>query len=239
MPAYRYFLETDFKQGLQVELKGQEQHHLAHVMRGQVGERVELVNGKGAFAEASIFRLGRREALLEIERVVQEASPVYSVILAQAIPRANRLDFILEKGTELGMTELWLFPAERSERFKFTEAQLERMQHVAIAAMKQCGSLFLPRIVVRDHFSRWEKFEGTVCFGDVDCKSPAKDFFAWKQQKRVLFFVGPEGGLTESEVRMLRQRGAQGLWLHDNILRTETAALAGLTLIHYHLKLSL
>lgn len=235
MPAYRYFMDEDFKVGESVELTGQEQHHLAHVMRSREGDRVELVNGKGILAEAAVLTVGRRDALLKVENVNKVPPSKVSVILAQAIARPNRLDFILEKGTELGMTELWLFPAERSERGKFSESQLERMRQVTIAAMKQCGRLYLPRIVIRDHFSKWEKFGGLTCFGDVDCKQPINDHFDWKNYARILFFVGPESGFSEGEVSFLRQIDAKGIKLNDNILRTETAALAGLAIINFSL----
>jgi len=233
MPANRYFIDADFKVGNRLELAGHEQHHLANVMRNHVGDRVELVNGRGGFANASVMMVGRREAVLEVKDVIQHPPPKSTVILAQAIPRANRLDFILEKGTELGMSELWLFPAERSERGKFSETQLERMQHVTIAAMKQCGRFYLPRIVIRDHFSKWEKFEGVVCFGDLECRKG--DIAALKNKVRILFVVGPESGFSESEVVFLRTTGAKGLKLNDNVLRAETAALSGLSIIHFHI----
>jgi 16S rRNA (uracil1498-N3)-methyltransferase len=231
MPVNRYFVDANFKDGAPVELVGQEHHHLIHVMRSQVGDQVELVNGKGGLASATVIKMGRREAVLEVNLASQHLNREFQLILGQASVRANRLDFILEKGTELGMSELWLFPADRSEKIKITESQLERMHHVMIAAMKQCGRLYLPRLVVCDHFSKWKQFDGLVCFGDLHCSR--KDAIDWQNQSRILFLVGPEGGFSPNEEACLAKMGAQGLKLHDNILRAETAALAGLSIIHF------
>lgn len=236
MPAYRYYMDADFKAGDQLKLEGAEQHHLAHVMRQVAGDRIDLVNGRGVLASAEILSVGRREALLRVEEATYYSPPKHTIILAQAMTRASRLDFILEKGTELGMSELWLFPAERSEKEKLSDSKLERMRHLTIAAMKQCGRLHLPRIVIREHFNLWDPFDGLVCFGDVDCRK--NESLNWREQKRILFFVGPESGFTPTEAQSLRKLGAVGIKLHENILRTETAALTGLALIHWFVQTS-
>lgn len=229
MPAERFFSTAFFENQGEITLEDQEFHHLAHVMRAKEKDRVELVNGQGQLAFATIKTIGKKRAALTIESVVSEPSPFFQIILAQAIPRGSRLDFILEKGTELGMTELWLFPGKLGERQALTEKHLERMRLLTISAMKQCGRLYLPKISLHPPLSNWNSsLPFPSFFGDVNPDAPV---FKEKPEKGVIFFIGPESGFHTSEINYLQSVGALGLKLHTNILRTDTAALAALTLV--------
>lgn len=205
MPAERFFLDASYSEGLSLYLEGQEFHHLTHVMRGKVGESLELVNGRGELAVAAIQKIEKKQALLHIEKVQREPAPSFEVILAQGMPRLNRLDFILEKGTEFGMTQLWLFPAKFSERKTLTDHQLERMRAITIAAMKQCGRLHLPTIALHPPLEKWVQCPYPSFFGDVSSEAPVF-IDSWKHSKGILFFVGPESGFSEDEEKALRIR---------------------------------
>jgi 16S rRNA (uracil1498-N3)-methyltransferase len=235
MPIDRYYSPLDLIAGAQLSLQDQEFHHLVHVTRNQCGDNIELVNGRGALANATIHAIKKKEAILTINDVVTKPPPQVEVVLAQAIPRMNRLDFILEKGTELGMTQLWLFPAKESERGSFTEHQLARMQTVTVAAMKQCGRFYLPSIQVMPPLAQWKAPEWPSYFGDVSSAAPAfsESFESMRAQKGVVFYIGPESGFTSDEEKILKRLNAQGVKLHPNILRTDTAALAALSLMSH------
>lgn len=167
--------------------------------------------------------------------MVTEAPPPYRLILAQAIPRTNRLEFILEKGTELGMTEIWLFASARSERRNFSEHQEARLKNITIAALKQCGRLFLPTIVMLPQIKDWPKLPYPAFFGDTQPSAPilASAFQKHDGCQEVLFCIGPESGFTPEETTLLQTHGANGVKLHPNILRTDTAALAALSLLSH------
>lgn len=233
MPAERYFVEGNFHTGSQVKLEGQEHHHLVHVMRAKAGESVELINGAGELAIAIISQIEKKRATLEIQKISKEPKPGFEIVLAQATPRINRLDFILEKGTELGMTQLWLFPGDNSERKSLTEHQLDRMRSLVIAAMKQCGRLYLPTISQKSSLTNWKQQEFPCFFGDVGSEAPplAKAWQNTSHSNGVIFFIGPESGFSDKEEKALKDLGALGVKLHDNILRTDTAALAALAQI--------
>ncbi len=235
MPAERYYIGTPLEMDAALALEGQEFHHLAHVMRAKENETIEVVNGLGTLAEATIERLEKKRALLRVHSIRNTSAPDFEVILAQAIPRLNRLDFIVEKGTELGMTQLWLYPGVLSERKSLTEHQLERLQAVAIAAMKQCGSLHLPKIASKSALEAWTAQDFPLFFGDTAPEAPLfkKQWKGDPQGKGIIFVVGPESGLTIPEMEHLRQMGGIGVKLHRHILRTDTAALAALTLINH------
>lgn len=232
MPVDRYFSPQDFIPGQQLSLEDQEFHHLAHVARVQPGEEVTLVNGRGMLAKATVQALKKKLALLAVEAVEHEPPAEEEVVLAQAIPRMHRLDFILEKGTELGMTQFWLFPGAESERKSVTEHQLERMRTITIAAMKQCGRLYLPNITVMPRLAQWEMPPWPAYFGDVASTAPAfLEVWKGEPEQGIIFYIGPESGFTSEEELMLERLKAKGVKLHPNILRTDTAALTALSLI--------
>ena len=233
MPKERFFVDSDLSTVSMIEISDKEFHHLTHVMRLDVNDDVEVVNGKGCLCLGKIEELKKKSAIVTIQEKIFKSPPSFQVILAQASPRINRLDFILEKGTELGMSSLWLFPGERSERIKFNEHQIERMRAVTISAMKQCGRLFLPEIVIKPALDKWDALPFKGIYGDVhpDAKSINAAWPTINPTNGVIIFIGPESGFSDAESKKLVQLNAHGVKLHRNILRTDTAALAALSVI--------
>lgn len=238
MPAERYYIDRSPSLHEQVELADAEFHHLARVMRARVNDPVELVNGKGMLAEATVSEILKDRVRLHIDAISQENRTGPTVILAQAIPKPNRLDFVLEKGTELGVDEFWLFPGMTSVKKDFSPNQLERAGSLLLAAMKQCGRLFLPSITLKPRLKDWLKIPSPAYFGDTDRHAPLFSPLANNKPlpESILFFVGPESGFTEEEVAFLKTHDAEGVKLHQNILRTDTASLLAVGLIAHRLQ---
>lgn len=234
MPEKRFFLSTELQPHSQLSLIDEELQHLK-VMRCHEGDSIEVMNGKGVLAQAKIIALDKRKADLEIQSIEIENKPSYEVILAQALPRLNRLDTILEKTTELGVTKILLFPGVHSEKVTISPNQLKRIEHILIASSKQCGRLYLPEVELKPPLAKWDKPEGAIYYGDV---SPSAPLFRkmFKPTPTIIFFVGPETGLDDSEERILQKWNANGVKLHHNILRTDTAPIAALTLISHYLQ---
>jgi 16S rRNA (uracil1498-N3)-methyltransferase len=235
MPSERYYLAEDLEPHDKKILKDSEFHHLAHVMRTRKGENIELINGKGALAKATVVDILKDQAVLILDDVQNSEKKNVKIILAQALPRQNRLEFVLEKGTELGVDEFWLFPGATSIKKEFYPSQIERAQTLTISAMKQCGRLTLPSIQIKPEIKMWDKLTTSAFFGDVDASS---DLFSevWNKTPLTLpivFITGPESGFTDSEVSQLRSKGALGVKLHDHILRTDTASMTAVSLISH------
>jgi 16S rRNA (uracil1498-N3)-methyltransferase len=226
MPAERFFAEVPFTVGETVVVEGLEFHHLRNVMRKEKGEGLELVNGKGQLAVAIIEKIGKHDARCNILSV-QEKPSTARIILAQALPRLNRLETIIEKAVELGVLEFWLFPGELSEKTELSHNQLQRLHMIAVGAMKQCGRLDLPQIVLKPALAQWEATGMPSFFGDTAENAPWIKPVAGS----ALIFIGPESGFTDEEEATLKKLGAQGVKLHNNILRTDTAAIAALCLL--------
>lgn len=230
MPAERYFISDNFLPDTEITLEGQEFHHLAHVMRTRAGEIIELVNGKGQLATAIIVALEKKRAIIQLQNVHSVPPPTSSLVLVQAIPRFPRLEFILEKGTELGMTEIWLFPGLRSEKDSFSHNQSERMHTILVAAMKQCGRLDLPKLSIYPLLKKWDAFPSHSYYGDVTPEAPK--LIHEKKSGNLYFFNGPESGFDPLEIEILKKHNVLGVSLHKNILRTDTAAIAALSILN-------
>lgn len=228
MPENRFYLDSPFHEKNCVELREDEFHHLK-VMRKNLGDPLELVNGKNELAECTLESITKNSARIQIEKIFRVSPKQRKIILAQALTRPAPLEYIIEKGTELGATEFLLFPAERSEKKELSENQRRRLHLITISAMKQCGRLDLPTILEKPSLSRWAHFAGAKYFGDVREKAPR--IASSPSQEDILFFIGPESGFSDQEVKILENLQAKGVKLHENILRVDTAAIAALILM--------
>ncbi len=227
VPAERFFLDQPFKSHEKIFLEGEEAEHL-RVMRIKPNDVIEIVNGQGSLAKAKILDVhkNRIEALL-IE--VSSWPPKKDLLtLCIGIPRMNRLEWIIEKGTELGVGAFWLFPGNFSEKSDFSENQKQRLRNLSIAALKQCGRLDLPAFEYKSPLATWKKPAGTLLFGDTDPKAP---LISPPYPKPILFFSGPEKGFSEKEVHLLREWHAKGVSLNPHILRSDTAPIAAAVLL--------
>ena len=229
MPAERYFFEKELVVDEKIILPYPESHHLVKVMRTPIGQMVELINGQNQLAQAKVLKI-KKEVELEIIEVETKDPPAHKIILCQAIPRFNRLENIVEKGTELGMTDLWLFPGDLSEKKKLTDHQLQRLHTITISALKQCGRLDLPHIQLKPSLTQWDKLPYPAYFGDTNPEAPP---FAQIIEKspEIIICIGPESGFSKNELTQLHKLSAHGISLHSNTLRTDTASLVALSLI--------
>lgn len=236
MPKERYYVPQELSINQQVRIEGPECHHLATVMRASVGDSIELINGLGVLAQAKILQIEKKHVSLVVDLIQTSNQQSDELIILQAIPKVNRLDYTIEKGTELGVSSFLLFPGQRSEKKELTKNQLERLQHLAIAAMKQCGRLTLPKIKMLPSILKWEANILPLYFGSLDPDAPLfMKLLERSQTQGARFCVGPEGGLTNEEEDYLKLLGGVGVKLHKNVLRTETAAIAGIVLLSHFL----
>jgi len=233
MPHERFFVDQPLNLNETVSLQDTEFHHLCHVMRARIGDHVELVNGKNQLAEASLSSIAKHHADLRVSNVINSTTRKPQLILAQAIPRFNRLEYILEKATELDATEFWLFSGILSEKDEFSENQMKRMAQLTISAMKQCGRLDLPAISFKPPLLQWKPIEGRLLFGDTSPDAPSLVMLDLNDEAPcTVFFIGPEKGFDPKEAHFLKETlGAQGVRLHRNILRVDTAPLAALSIL--------
>lgn len=237
MPAYRYYVDNPLIINALVKLIGQEHQHFFKVMRGRVGDQIEVVNGRYQLGFADVLEIKRNETILNIVKIETVKPSSFKYIVAQGLAKLNRLEFIVEKCTELGATEFWLFPTERSEKHNLTKTQLERLNYIIISAMKQCGRLDAPKLILKPEFRDW-KIDANISlfYGDVSEEAPHFSSSLSKiDQTTILFIVGPESGFSINECNEFKERKTHGVKLCDHILRTDTASITAIAIAqHFH-----
>lgn len=226
MPHERFYLDDSFDSS-HVLLKGSEFHHLANVTRIRLSEEVELVNGRGTLAQAALTKLDKEAAHLTILSREHQPQKTPALFLGCSLIRMNRLEWVIEKGTELGADAFYLFAADHSEKDTLSPHQLDRLRHLSISALKQCGRLYLPDLVLLS-FKEILSIDALLFFGDTDPQ--AKPLPPSLSAQRILFLSGPEKGFSPREIKLLKEHG-QCIRLHTNILRAETAPLVAMSLL--------
>lgn len=223
MPKNRFFLPQPLLKGKQVLLCPEESRHIK-VMRLEIGESLELVNGAGELAEGKLIAIERTGTEVEILHSTHFPPP-FSPGLIQAFPRHTHLDEVIEKSVELGVGTIWLFPGMRSEKLHLSENGYKRLVAISIAAMKQSGRLYLPQITLHPTLMQWQTLPPNTFYGSFHKKALPlhKALKSLAAHSTPIFLIGPESGLADEEIARLDKLGAQGIRLHPNTLRTETA----------------
>ena len=214
------------------ELPPGEAHHAVHVLRLRAGARVELFDGRGAAAVGKIESAARGEVVVVVEERLPAAQRCGAAIhLAFAVPKGKRLDWLLEKATELAAASLTpvLFERSVAGADALSPAKRERWRGHCIAAAKQCGLDLLPTL------------EEPIPLGAVLARSPAalgllgeradacsvpEALARWRPGREILLLVGPEGGLTDRERAAVAAAGFGAVRVGATTLRIETAAIA-------------
>lgn len=225
MGVYRCFVETaDFSAGDEVEIGGDEFHHVRGVLRLEVGESLSLANGRGLLAEGVVIELKKKSCVVRVVSVTQVHSDERRLTLGLALLKGGHLDLAIEKGTELGVDRFVIFRAERSERCLVTPAIHRRIEAMITAAMKQCGRLFRPEVCIADDVKQAVDAMGEhVVWTDLGAKKWLGEALL-SIEGSVGVLIGPEAGWSESERRFLREK-SEPVLLHRNVLRAETAAI--------------
>ena len=225
MPADRFYFEGPLVAN--ITLEGAEFHHLK-VMRIAEGEEVEVINGKGSLAKAKLIQLEKNRAHFELQGITTTLRPSFHRILGIPLMRANKLEWIFEKGTELGADAFYLYPADHSEKLQLSPNQLERLHHIIVSGLKQSGRLFCPTLEIFASFKELFATEGTILYGDVDPTAPS--LLETKLTSTVLFITGPERGFSNKEETLLNEK-ALGVSLNPYTLRAETAPIAAISIL--------
>ena len=216
-----------------VDLPAGEAHHARNVMRLKVGSAVELFDGLGTSAEASVTQVGRSGVSVSVTRRGEpRARPAPLVELAFAVPRGKRVDFLLEKATELGAAVLQPVIFERSVAGgeSLSAGKRDRWMSHCVSAAKQCGLNFLPELC--DPLPLGEFVGGCASrhklVGDVEetTQPLATALSDWSCEDSVCVLVGPEGDLSPAEWPVVRGSGFVGVHLGHTTLRVETAGIA-------------
>ncbi len=242
MSHKRFYVPPDSIRDRSATLPPSQAHHLRDVMRIGDGEIVEIFDGAGRGYSGEVELQGSAVLISRLKSLPPEDSLI-RVILAAALVKSSRFEWMLQKATELGVDEFMPLKTCRSE-IRIAESKIlsrmERWNRIVREASKQCQRLSTPQIHMPLSFSNFLE-----AVGDQSC---AKLLFhenseePWRfdpgiLSKNVLLCIGPEGGWEQSEIEAAAQVGCQIFSLGSRILRAETAAIAAVSVIQYHASL--
>ncbi|MBO1279720.1 16S rRNA (uracil(1498)-N(3))-methyltransferase [Acinetobacter nosocomialis] len=233
----RFFIETELTVGSTIQLTESVFHHWVRVLRAQIQEQATLFNGQGGEYLATLTEINKKNAFITIESFnPTNRNAPFKAILGQVMSKGDRMDYAIQKATELGVSKIQLLTSERCEmRLKYDRDQkkLDHWQAVAIAACEQCGLNLVPEVLAPISLNEWLS----------SSELPASKFVLApeKEQKDVLsgiqpelaLLIGPEGGLSENEITQANQAGFMNWCIGDRVLRTETAPVVALSILNY------
>lgn len=234
MASPRFYYPGDLDAGGDVDLPEQAGHHAVRVLRLGSGDSVTLFNGLGGEYEARIVRAGKGGVTVRVGSWCGQGreSPL-DILLAQAIPSGDKMDFILQKAVELGVTAMQPVTSSRSVVRLDRERAAKRLGHwrgVVIAACEQCGRNRVPQVAPVTALTEWLQpcQDGALrIMLSPRSSRPLRDVPA--PSGTVILLVGPEGGFPATEERAALAAGFLPVRLGQRILRTETAALAAVS----------
>jgi 16S rRNA (uracil1498-N3)-methyltransferase len=231
----RFFVDTSLAEGMLLQLSGREHSdeikHMMKVMRLKAGDKIFVSNGQGVEATAKIDTMERDSVELSIMdiRRADENAPILT--LCQAVIKGPKMDWLVEKITEIGVRELFPILSEHTVAANESSGQrVERWERIAKSAVKQSGALYLPKIhsplAIADCLATLPKDASIlkiVLHPEAAALPLARIIQNAAQPKRLIMMVGPEGGFSDVEIKLLKDNGFLLAQMGDTILRGESA----------------
>ncbi len=234
----RLFVPVPETPPTEVVLTGDRRHYLLHVLRLAEGASLEVFDGTGRAFEARVVRVDAQEVHLSLGPP-RSAPPRRAVSVLQGLPKGDKLEWVLQKGTELGAAAFYPVATARSVvklEPRRAEERTARWNKIVEEAARQCRRNDVPRVHAPQPLLEAARAlsPGTtlLVLDEEETAVPLGEAFrACAPGAPVALVVGPEGGLAREEVAALTTLGARGVSLGARILRTETAALAALAVM--------
>lgn len=221
-------------------LNEEESHHFAKVLRGNEGDLVHVTDGKGNLAKVEITSISKKVVegkIIELKTNFEKKNYYLHVAIAPT-KTMERLEFFLEKATEIGIDEITFLQTFHSER---KNIKVERIEKIIQAATKQSLKAYLPKVNDLTKFNDFIKsdFEGFVkciahCESDIK-RTPLRTVLENNPQK-ILLLIGPEGDFSREEIISAEEHNFTGISLGHQRFRTETAALQAVFAVDWGLK---
>ncbi len=232
----RIYFPSDLTLNATYELDSDNATHLIRVLRLTNGDPIDVFDGNGNEYSAVLCDVQKKSASFHVNELNrQEPQQALSLHLGQVVSKGDRMDFTIQKATELGITDITPLWSERCEvRLKGDrlEKKMVHWQNIAISACQQSGRCKIPVIHPPMDYLDWAKNTNA----DIRLllhPHQQQPLSQYEQPHSVALLIGPEGGFSEDEVEYAINTGFTGLRLGPRILRTETASLAALSVLQY------
>lgn len=243
---HRFYLPPEECESVLLSLSEADAHHARSVLRLLKAEEVQVLNGVGKILTCRVSEVTKKQVILEKVRIDSLPALPCSVVLYQALPKARLIEDIIQKATELGIRKIVPVLSERVvSRLDEVEAiqKQSKWQHVAVEAIKQCGSPWLPSVtkpasidaILRETERCEFEVIGALEASPWHLKLAIRKFLdkAQKPPASAGFWVGPEGDFTDEERAKIKNAGALPVTLGSLVLRCETAAIYGLSVLNH------
>ena len=245
---HKFFTPKELINGDVAKIIGDDVKHIYKVLRISEGEKVTLNNCEGIEYLGKVISVSKQEVLIEIlEKLEDNNESDIKIYLFQGLPKSQKMDLIVQKGTELGITEFIPTITHRVDvKLKGEFKKLDRLNRIALEAAKQSKRSIIPKVSepidfeeVLDKIDSLDllivPYENANNFGIKTLINELRKDNTTNTIKNVGIFVGPEGGIEEEEIERLKDKGARIVTLGKRILRTETAGFVATSLIQYEL----
>ena len=224
-----------------LKVEGEEVKHIRKVLRLRAGDEVTVFDGLGREFEGTIVDEGFSSVVIKVQNVYSSKgdSPL-EVTLAQSLLKGEKMDYLIQKATELGVKEMIPFLSSRSVPLVDKPGGLKRhhrWERIAIEASKQCGRGVVPKIESVQGYSEMlrKASQNTLCLilWEKEGVRLKEVLEGSGKRKKVFFIIGPEGGFSREEVEEAKRAGFIPVTLGRKILRAETASLCFLSILQY------
>lgn len=231
----RFFINLSLSIKENITLPDAVFHHWVRVLRAKIGEQAIIFNGQGGEYLAQLVNLDKKSAQVEILTFnpINRALNI-QITLGQVMSKGERMDYAIQKATELGVYRIQLLTSERCEiklKYDRDQKKIEHWQNVAISACEQCGLNLVPKILPPMSVQEWASNISTplklvmmLNDGTRQINTPLPS--------QIAILVGSEGGLSQNELAFVQQHGFQSWTIGERILRTETAPVAALAILN-------
>ena len=234
MSAPRFYCPPPLPLNTNYELPPEAAHHASRVLRLRVGDAVQIFDGLGNALDATINAINGKHVMLgNLQTFMGQPESGLHIVLAQAMCTSDKMDWVVQKATELGAAEIVPVQTHRSVA-KLAGARAdkrtEHWRNVTVSACEQCGRNTLPQLQTPQDLSSWLSEVQHVPGGKfILLPGGASNLHAQpRPQGSATLLIGPEGGFTADEANVAQQAGFAPILLGPRVLRTETAAIAGI-----------
>ena len=236
----RFFISPEELQSKQILLTGENANH-AKVLRLKAGEEVLVCDGCGNECVCVVVQIGAKDVELEVrQRMESQSEAAVRVSVYVAFPKADKLEHVIQKATELGAYEIIAFPSSRCVSRpdeKSLGKKVERWQKIAASAAEQSGRGRIPRVLTLPSYAaaleRAAQAEKAILFYENEQSTTLRMALEEGEAKTFSLLTGPEGGLDMKEVEQAEKAGLRICTLGKRILRCETAPLCALSAVMY------
>ncbi len=234
----RFPISKDQISNNEATVSGADYKHIVKVLRLKAGDSITLFDDNSMEYYGVIKEIGKKDILIDIgdRKRVKTESPI-EITLLQGVPRIDKMDYIIEKATELGVSRIVPVICERTQMRDRDRGK--RWERIALESSKQCGRT-KPTIIentldFKNAVKIHSECELSVIL-QVNSEDSTKDYIKNSLQAphNIVLFVGPEGGFTDNEVLLGKEMGFIVLGLGPRVLRTETASISVLSILQFH-----